>query len=498
LNKKYDFIILGSGLGGLLTAYVLSKKGFSVCILEKNPKLGGTLQSFRRFGCDFSTGMHYLGSLDEGQMLHRLFKYYGLFNNIKYKRLDEDAFEIINVAGKEYKYPIGWDKFKKQFLEYFPDDVAVFDKYFSLIHKAVNSQALYTLNEPGEGGGENTNLLMKSAYGVLKSLSPNVDVQNYLAALNFDYGGEKDKTPFYVHALVTNYFVKSSYRVVGDSDQMTNNLVNSIKSYGGEVIKRQKAVKFLFEEEQLVAVETHTGDKYFADNFISNIHPANTMDLIEEGKIKKLYRNRMKKMKNTISSFSVHIKMKEGSFKYLNHNFQYFRQDDVWYATYYDEKKWPEHFFLHTPPQTTKGDYVNCLQLFTYMKYEEVKKWEDSTKRTRAEEYHIWKEEKAQKLIDLASEHFPNFKENIEDINISTPLSYRDYIGNSDGSMYGRISDFNDAVSNYVSHKTKIPNLYLTGQNLNLHGMLGVSLSSIITSGEFVGLKELLEEINNA
>lgn len=498
MNRKYDFIILGSGLGGLQSAYVLSKKGYSVCVLEKNPKIGGTLQSFKRFNCDFSTGMHYLGSLDDGQMLSRIFKYYGLFDNIEYKRMDSDAFEIINIAGKEYKYPIGWDNFRRQFLEYFPNNEEVINKYLNLISRAVNSQALYSLNEPNESKNGDSNLLMLSAFEVIKSLSSNIKIQNYLAALNFDYAGEKEKTPFYVHALVTNYFVKSSYRVVGDSDQIADSLANSIISFGGEIIRRQKVTKFIFEDNKLIGAVTHTGNSYFADKFISNIHPANTMDLVEDGKIKKIYRNRIKKMENTISSFSVHIKLKEGSFKYLNHNHQYFKQNNVWYASYYNEKNWPEHFFLHTPPHTQNDDCAQCLQILTYMKYDEVKQWEDSTKRTRDDEYHIWKKEKAQKLIDLACEQFPELRENIEDYNISTPLSFRDYIGNSDGSMYGRISDFNNVVSNYVSHKTKIPNLFLTGQNLNLHGMLGVSLSALITTGEFVGLKTILEEINNA
>lgn len=499
MNKKYDFIILGSGLGGLQTAFILSKQGFKVLVLEKNPKIGGTLQSFRRFGCDFSTGMHYLGSLDEGQMLNKIFKYFGLFDNIEYKRMDEDVFELINIAGKEYKYPIGWDRLKKQFLEYFPRNEEVFDKYLSLINKAINSQALYSLKQPEDNTTTTEeNVLMSSAWEIIKSLSPDIEIQNYLAALNFDYGGEKEKTPFYVHAIVTNYFVMSSHRVVGDSDQIANALAKSIKSFGGEIITKQKAIKFLFEEQKLVGVETHKGSKYFAEKFVSNIHPANTMDLIEDGKIKGMYRKRMKSLENTISSFTLHIKMKEGSFKYLNHNIQYIKQNDVWYASYYDDKKWPEHFFLHTPPQTKDDSFANSIQILTYMKYEEVKKWEDSTARTRPDEYLEWKEEKAQKLIDLASKKFPGLRDNIEAYNISTPLSFRDYIGNSDGSLYGKISDFNNMASNYVSHKTKIPNLFLTGQNLNLHGMLGVSMSSIITGAEFVGLKQLLEDLNNA
>ncbi|PLX03446.1 MAG: hypothetical protein C0595_07155 [Marinilabiliales bacterium] len=189
--------------------------------------------------------------------------------------------------------------------------------------------------------------------------------------------------------------------------------------------------------------------------------------------------------------------MKDSSFDYINHNYQYFKQKDVWYPSYYDEKKWPEHFFLQTPPLSEDDKHCNCVQILTAMKFDEVAKWSDTTKRNRGEDYHKWKEEKAQKLINLVEEKFKGFKDKIEDINISTPLSFRDYIGTSDGSMYGRISDYNNVVSNYVSHRTKIPNLFLTGQNLNLHGALGVSLSALITSGEFVNLRKLLEEINN-
>ncbi|MCF6183983.1 MAG: hypothetical protein L3J56_05040 [Bacteroidales bacterium] len=307
--------------------------------------------------------------------------------------MDYDGFEIINVAGKIYKYPMGWDKFKKQFLEYFPGKEEIFGNYYYLVNKAIDAQALYSLNHP-EGNGD-TELLMSSAYEVIKNISHDVDIQNYLAALNFDYVGEKEKTPFYVHALVTNYFVKSSYRVVGESDQLSKSLANSIEKMGGKVINKQKVVKFHYEDDKISAAETHTGDVYFADNFISNIHPANTMDLIEEGKIKKRFRRRMKNMENTISSFTVHLKLKEGFLKYRNYNYQYFKQNDVWYPSYYDEAKWPEHFFFHTPPLTQNDDCSTCVQIMTAMKYEEVKQWEKSTKRSRDPEYHVWKEKKA-------------------------------------------------------------------------------------------------------
>ena len=43
-------VVIGGGLGGLMTAAILSKEGCKVTVLEKNAIIGGGLQSFSRFG----------------------------------------------------------------------------------------------------------------------------------------------------------------------------------------------------------------------------------------------------------------------------------------------------------------------------------------------------------------------------------------------------------------------------------------------------------------
>ncbi|MFO0322379.1 MAG: FAD-dependent oxidoreductase, partial [Bacteroidota bacterium] len=58
---KYDVVIIGSGFGGLCSAYILSKEGKRVCVLEKNRQIGGSLQIFSREKSIFDTGVHYLG-----------------------------------------------------------------------------------------------------------------------------------------------------------------------------------------------------------------------------------------------------------------------------------------------------------------------------------------------------------------------------------------------------------------------------------------------------
>jgi all-trans-retinol 13,14-reductase len=50
-------------------------------------------------------------------------------------------------------------------------------------------------------------------------------------------------------------------------------------------------------------------------------------------------------------------------------------------------------------------------------------------------------------------------------------------------------------MSSFISPRTKIPNLYKTGQNVNMHGMLGVLIGALTTTGEFLGIEKVLTDI---
>ena len=93
---------------------------------------------------------------------------------------------------------------------------------------------------------------------------------------------------------------------------------------------------------------------------------------------------------------------------------------------------------------------------------------------------------------------FPNIRDCIQDIYTSTPLSYRDYIGSNRGSIYGYVKDANNPLHSFISPRTKIKNLLLTGQSLNMHGILGVTIGAVLTCSEIVGMESLLNKILDA
>ena len=143
------------------------------------------------------------------------------------------------------------------------------------------------------------------------------------------------------------------------------------------------------------------------------------------------------------------------------------------------------------------------MTLLAYMRYDEVKQWEKSFNTVSAIEdrgpaYEAFKKNKAEKLLDCVEEKFPGLRSCIKIYYTATPLSYRDYVGNDDGSMYGIVKDYQNPLKTFISPRTKIPNLFLTGQNLNLHGVLGATMSGLVTSIAFMENDSIIEKIRNA
>jgi all-trans-retinol 13,14-reductase len=132
-----------------------------------------------------------------------------------------------------------------------------------------------------------------------------------------------------------------------------------------------------------------------------------------------------------------------------------------------------------------------------------VKQWANSfntvsTEDERGKTYDDFKQQKAEKLIELVQLKFPNLKDCIKSYYTATPLSYRDYIGNDDGSMYGIVKDYSNPLKTFISPRTKLPNLYLTGQNLNLHGILGATMSGLVTCMAIMDNESIIEKVRNA
>jgi len=502
---KYDVVIIGSGLGGLESAYILSKEGYKVLVLEKNRQLGGSLQIFVREKAIFDTGIHYIGGLNEGQNLHQSFKYFNIMDKLHLHKMNEDGFDRITFEGddNEYFHAQGYDNFVEQLAKKFPSERAVLQQYVKHIQEICDYFPLYQL-KADDAPIIGTKYLDINAREFIASLTPNLKLQNGLAGSNPLYAGEGDKTPLYVHALVANTYIESSYKCVNGGAQIEKLLTKNIKELGGEIRNYAEVTRIVEKDGMVQFVELKDGERIEGKNFISNIHPATTMNILESEKIKNAYRHRLQGLQNSSSAFIIDVVLKPNTFKYLNYNIYHYKRNDVWTGVYKVGKEWPDGYCIFVPKSAKSDEYADCLTILCYLPFSEVKKWEHTfatiprNNESRGQEYEDFKKEFAERAIDEVQKNIPDIRSKIQSYTASTPLTYRDYIGAKDGGLYGIAKDYRDPLKTFISPKTKIPNLYFTGQNLNMHGVLGVTVGAIRTCGEFVGQNYLINKINQA
>ena len=87
MNKKYDVIIIGAGIGGLVCACYLAKAGLRVMVIEKHDKPGGYCTSFKRKGYKFDVAVRYFGGMKNGT-LGSILTELAIQRKIKFKRFD--------------------------------------------------------------------------------------------------------------------------------------------------------------------------------------------------------------------------------------------------------------------------------------------------------------------------------------------------------------------------------------------------------------------------
>ena len=494
-RNQYDIIILGTGLGGLVCGYILSKNGYKVLLLEKNAQIGGCLQTFKRFGVKFDTGMHYIGSMMEGQILHRLFRYLNLLDDVKLSRLDENGYDRLSIGGQQYRYASGYEHFVDALQESFPNNRKDIEEYVRRLKDIANASPLYNLRKVEDHVFIEADYIKTSINDFIASITQNYRLQNVLAGNLPLYAGVRDKTPTYIHALINNFYIQSAWRIIGGSDSIAASLAKSIRNFGGEIRTLSEVSEIVCNDTQATGVRLKSGECIEANSFISNIHPQSTLKMIDSRLIRKAYRLRINDLDNTISNFTLYIKFKEKATPYLNYNYYYYKQDDVWKAN--DRKAGDplqSYLFMHQSAEPNQ-QWAQSAEMIGYMKFDEVLKWENTTVGHRGDDYKAFKQATAEHYLDVLEQSFPGIRSAIESYETSTPLTYRDYTATKDGSMYGIIRDKNFPTQTLVSQRTKIPNLFLTGQNINSHGILGVTIGAALTCAEFLGLNKIIDEI---
>lgn len=496
---KQSVVIIGGGLGGLFAGAILSKEGLEVTVLEKNATIGGGLQTFRRFGETFDTGMHVIGGMRPGGNIRRICEYLGIMDSVNIRDVDDLCTDRLYFAEDRSYYDIarGREGFIDTLAKYFPEEHQGLEAYVDAIFRIVDEVPLFKL-KPYEGGipMHSENFMMSADAFIAKYVS-NRKLRSILAYMNPLYGGRGNQTPAYVHAIINVLYIEGASRFVDGSSGFADLLAGVITGSGGSVVSGEGVEWIEVDAERRVEhVRTRSGKQYSADWYISAIHPCTLLRLMPEKAFPKAYRHRLDSIPNAYSAFSLYIKFKPNAFPYINHSEYYMtKYEDIWNFGRSD-RQWPLGFLFMTPPETGQGEYAAKALVTAPMLFDELRRWENTTVGRRGDDYRQWKERQAQRLLRLISEIHPGFTDAIEEMNTASPLTIRDFYGVKEGSLCGFSKDWQNLALTQLPVVTKVKNLLLTGQNNNLHGFCGVPLTAIQTCEAILGMNHVVNNIN--
>lgn len=491
-------VVIGSGLGGLSSGVLLAKNGYNVTIIEKERQIGGCLQCFMRHGVKYETGMHFIGSADKGQTLNKLFRYLEISDKICLSRLSTVAYDVVELNGRTYNFANGRDAFIEGMSSYFPKQGRNIAAYYDLVRKVASSSSLHSLKYAETNDAVNTEYQLRSIDDVISHTVDDPLLANVLAGNQPLYAAQLGKTPFSTHAFIRDFYDQSAFRVIGGSDGIAKALVEVLCQHGGKVLTRSKATNIVCNDRIATGVEINGEQLIDTDIVISDIHPMRTLELLDTHLIRPAFRRRMASLSQTVGSFAVYLQFKDGEVPYMNSNYYAYNYGTPWNCEAYDDNTWPKGFLYMHLCHENHPAFARSGVILSYMMFDEMQPWGGTSVGHRGPAYEDFKLRKAEKLIAELERRWSGISNKIERYYTSTPLTYYDYTGTEGGSMYGIAKDITLGVAGRIPQRTKVPNVFQTGQNVNSHGILGVIVGTIVTCSELLTSKRIYEQIIEA
>ena len=455
-----DVLIIGSGLGGLECGALLAKRGLKVLVLERSNQPGGCMQSFRRGGLHYDTGLHYVGGLAPGQAMHDAFAELGLLD-LPWERMDDD-FDHVVISGRRFAFHQGYEAFAEGLAKDFPHQ-----------REALQSYVLRLQNiTPAD--------MDVCAYDYLCQTFSDEMLVNVVSAAAMKTELRKESLPLFNFAHTCSSYIESSWRLRGDGNLLVNKLISTIEAAGGEVRTGCKAISMTEADGSIRNVTCDDGQTFEAAYFISDIHPALLCQMLEGcPTVRKTFRRRMMSAENTCGMFTAQLSIKPGTLRYFAHNAFVYDRPNVWTMSETNDPVKGVMISARVPEDGT--DCLRQIDLLTPMPWHECSAWTETTVGRRGDDYKTFCHRKAEQCIALAEQYIPGLHEMVEHCYTSTPLTYRDYLGSPEGGAFGMRKDCRASILSFHSVSTPLPNLFLTGQSIILPGIEGVTMTAFET-----------------
>lgn len=476
--------IIGGGLGGLMTGALLTKEGYRVTVLEKNGTIGGGLQSFSRKGHLFDPCMHVFGGLQPGGNLRGILDYLGISDKIKV----EPYYDTLICGDDRIALPFG----REAWIEAMDNGrhKKELNAYVDALYRLADTENLFNLRPDTVTVEEPENITAKE---LIDRYVDDETLRGRLSYISHLYDGTLD-SPALLHALTSVLHIDGIYSLVPAAQNMADLLAGTITSGGGEIHLGCPVTAIESDGKQVTAVLCDK-EAYHADHYISAISIGALLHIAPREAFSPAFRRRMETAKQCYSAFCVYGILKPGTLKQTNASYHILRNGaSPWGLASVLPDKWPHNMFLMTRSDRGDPQYADTLTIVAPMDFDYVRQWEDSTVGHRPDSYRQWKSTMTERALQMAQEALGQIQ--TEYIEAASPLTIRDYNGTTRGTCYGMHSSVLTLAQTTLAPRTRLSNLFLTGQDVNFHGMVGTTLTAVLSAEAIVGRNVIVDKIN--
>jgi phytoene desaturase len=452
--RRYDAIVIGAGIGGLVCANLLGRGGMKVLLIEKHYMLGGFCSSFRRRGFVFDAATHFYPLLGNpqtltGKLLREL--------DIPTEWIKMDPVDQFHFPGSPpFVVPANFADYIQLLKRSFPDQAAAIDRYFGELRQAYMYGLLHYFK--GVSNDYVERLEHCTMTDKLDEYFSDPKLKAVLIADTAHWGSLPSNTSFIFDAMLRLSYFLGNYYPKGGSQQFADDLGRGIEARGGRILKCAAVDSIQTAGDAVRGVAIHTVSRRAAERFefeapivVSNADARHTYhNLLGAHRCDPWVLHRIESMRPSYPCFLMHIGLRGMDPARLaaaeGYYWSSFDPNDVVRNVF--KIFIPTHF---DPAVAPPGCQILIVQKLAPVQFSQISDW--GAYKTSIEAV----------IMDRLRTILPGIDNCIVVRLAATAMTSYRFTGNHEGAMLGWEMSPDQLGAGRLPFYTPIRNLYLTG-----------------------------------
>ncbi len=512
-GESYDAIVIGSGIGALTFASIMAQlRKWRVLVLERHFKIGGFTHTFSRpGGWTWDVGVHYVGEMGRGMAGRRLFDFVA-DGGVDWSPLP-DVYDVFVYPGLTVKVTKGRANFERALAEAFPAEKQAIGQYFRDIKRASNwfnrrmmalltpqpiSWLVQTINRYAEKSA------LQTTQQYLESHFRDARLRAVLASQWADYGLPPGRSAFVAHAMIVSHYLNGAWYPVGGAGEIPLAASSVIRAAGGKFLVGHEVIEIILENGRAVGVQVQPRKgadqarlEFRAPVIVSDAGAWNTFTRLLPGEAVP-FRAELQTPPEGLEAVELFLGLKRDP-RELG-----FQGENYWIFSTFDHDQMcagrdelldgrATMAYLSFPSLKDPRAQSHTAEIVAPFSYRTLEAFRTEPWRRRGTDYQEAKNRMTQALLEIVEQQHPGFRDLVAYAELATPLTFEHFTGAPSGTIYGYPATPDKFRKSWLAPRTHIRNLYLTGTDAAMLGVMGALMGGVATASTLLGSGGFLE-----